>query len=232
MPNILITGSNRGIGLELARQYTRAGWRVFATCRNPGEADGLRKLAQEHNTLSIHRLDITIPEEIKAIHWELNGTPLDILYNNAGIFLEEDYLSPTPGAIHYDLWLRTLETNTLGAVRMAEALRDNLAASELRLVVAMSSHMGSIADIDIAGSYYYRTSKAALNAAMRGLSHILREQGIGVLLLHPGGVRTRMGPANGLTPEESVRGLRRVIDSFTLDQSGRFFNYDGTPLPW
>ena len=232
MPNILITGSNRGIGLELTRQYTRAGWRVFATCRNPAEADGLRKLAQEHDTLSIHRLDITIPEEIKAIHWELNGTPLDILYNNAGIYLEEDYLSPAPGAIHYDLWLRTLDTNTLGAVRMTEALRDNLAASDLRLVVAMSSHMGSIAGIDISGSYYYRTSKAALNAAMHGLSHILREQEIGVLLLHPGGVRTRMGPANGLTPEESVRGLRRVIDSFTLDQSGRFFNYDGTPLPW
>jgi NAD(P)-dependent dehydrogenase (short-subunit alcohol dehydrogenase family) len=232
MPNILITGSNRGIGLELVRQYAQAGWRVFATCRHPGEADRLQQLAREYDTISLHRLDITVPEEIKAIHWELENTSLDILYNNAGVYLEDDYLSPAPGAIRYDLWLRTLEVNALGAVRLTEALRANLAAGDMRLVVAMSSHMGSITDIDIAGSYYYRSSKAALNAAMRGLSHVLRDHGIGVLLLHPGGVRTRMGPAGGLTPEESVRGLRRVIDNFTLEQSGCFFNYDGYPLPW
>ncbi len=96
----------------------------------------------------------------------------------------------------------------------------------------MTSHMGSIHDIDIQGSYYYRSSKAALNAAMRGLAFALRPRGIGVLLLHPGGVRTRMGPSDGISVEQSVRSLRKVIDGFSARDSGTFIRYDGTPLPW
>lgn len=232
MPNILITGSNRGIGLELVRQYARADWRVFATCRHPAEAGELRQLAREYGLISIHRLDVTVPEDIKSIGWELEDTPLDILYNNAGVYLEDDYLSPAPGSIRYELWQRSFDVNTLGAVRLTEALLGNVAAGDMRLVTAMSSHMGSIADIDIPGSYYYRSSKAALNAAMRGMAHALREHGIGVLLLHPGGVKTRMGPTSGISPEESVRGLRQVIDDFTLEKTGGFFGHDGTPLSW
>jgi len=231
MSNILITGSNRGIGLELTSQYARDGWRVFATCRHPGEADQLRQLAGRYPSISIHRLDVTVVEDIKAITLELKGTPLDILYNNAGIFLEEDYRLPALGGIRYDHWLRTFDVNTLGAVRMTEALLGNVAMSSKRLVAVMTSHMGSIEDIDMEGSYYYRSSKAALNAAMQGLAAAVRPRKVGILLLHPGAVNTRMSP-HGISPEESVSGLRRIIDGFSLEASGSFIKYDGTPMPW
>ena len=230
MTSVLITGSNRGIGLEFARQYTQAGFRVFTTCRRPAEADELHELAAQHANLSIHRLDVTVPEDIRAIAWELEDTPLDILLNNAGVYIEKG--TPELGGLRYDDWLRTFAINTLGAVRMTEALVDNVARSDKRLVATMSSHMGSITDIHEPGSYYYRSSKAALNAAMQGLAVALQDKGVGVLLLHPGWVATRMGGSGGISPEESVRGLRKVIDTFTLEDSGRFIQYDGTELPW
>lgn len=230
MANILITGSNRGLGLELARQYAQSGWRVFATCRHPAEASDLHRLADEHSAVSIHRLDVTVVEDIKAITHELRGVPLDILFNNAGIFLEGGYRLPAFGGIRYDHWLRTFDVNTLGAARMTEALLENVANSEKRLVAVMTSHMGSIADIQMEGSYYYRSSKAALNATMEGMAVALKPQGVGVLLLHPGAVKTRMG--DGISTRESVNGLRRIIDGFSIKDTGRFIKYDGTPMPW
>jgi NAD(P)-dependent dehydrogenase (short-subunit alcohol dehydrogenase family) len=230
--NILISGSNRGLGLELARQYAEDGWRVFAACRHPAEAGELQALAEAHADISVHRLDVTRPHEVRALSWALEGEPLDVLFNNAGVYLEGDYREPTLGGIRYADWLHTFEVNTLGAVRLTEALRGNLAAGEQRLLVCMTSHMGSIADIDGPGSYYYRSSKAALNAAMRGLAHELAPLGIGVLLLHPGGVDTRMGPRDGIPAADSVSGLRRVIAQSGREDSGRFVRYDGTPMPW
>jgi NAD(P)-dependent dehydrogenase (short-subunit alcohol dehydrogenase family) len=232
MSSILITGSNRGLGLELVRQYAEAGWRVYASCRHPAEAGALQQLAASQRQVSVHHLDVTSAEDICAIRWELADSPLDILFNNAGIYLENDYRRPEPGGIRYDHWLRTFEVNTLGAARVTEALLGNVARSDKRLVAVMTSHMGSTADIDTEGSYYYRSSKAALNAAMRGLAVALRPRQVGVLLLHPGAVRTRMGPDEGISVEESVRGLRRVIDGFTLSASGSFLRYDGTTMPW
>lgn len=230
--NILITGSNRGLGLELVRQYAEDGWRVFATCRHPAEATELHALAAEDSNISIHRLDVTSPDDLRAIAWELEGIPLDILYNNAGVYLEPSYELPRLGTIRYEDWLRTFEVNTLGAIRLTEALLENVAHSGKRLVVAMTSHMGSIGDIDMPGSYYYRSSKAALNAAMKVLAAELEPKGIGVLLLHPGGVSTRMGPRDGILRADSVRGLRRIIGDFKPEDSGRFLRFDGTELPW
>lgn len=232
MPSILITGSNRGLGLELTRQYAEDGWRVYATCRYPAEAVELHALADRHDGVSIHRLDVTSQQEVHAMRAELGDASLDILYNNAGVFLEADYDSPALGGIRYEDWLRTFDVNTLGAVRLTEALADHVARSDKRLVVAMTSHMGSIADIDAPGSYYYRSSKAALNAAMKGLAAALSDQAVGVLLLHPGAVRTRMGPPGGISPEESVRGLRQVIEAFDPANTGAFYKYDGTKMPW
>ena len=230
MQSILITGSNRGLGLEWARQYAYDGWRVFATCRHPAEARSLQDLAEEQNTVSIHRLDVTALEDIRALCWELEGEPIDILLSNAGVYLEKG--QPQCGYLSYEDWARTFEVNTIGAARIVEAFVDNVALSQKRLVVAISSHMGSIVDIGSPGSYYYRSSKAALNAAMQGLSVELKPRGIGVLILHPGGVKTRMGPPNGISPEGSVRGMRAVIGRFTLADSGRFLRYDGTEIPW
>jgi NAD(P)-dependent dehydrogenase (short-subunit alcohol dehydrogenase family) len=230
MPSIFITGSNRGLGLEWARQYVHEGWRVFATCRHPAEAHELKELAEEYALVSIHRLDVTSSEDIRAIRWELEGEPIDILVSNAGVYLEKG--KPQFGCLSHEDWIRTLEVNTVGGMLVIEALIENVEQSQRRLVVAVSSHMGSIADIHEPGSYYYRSSKAALNAAMQGLSVELKPRGIGVLILHPGAVRTRMGPRQGFSPQESVHAMRERIREFTLENSGRFIRYDGTEMPW
>lgn len=231
MPSILITGSNRGLGLEWARQCALEGWRVFATCRHPAEARSLHELAVSHPGLSIHRLDVTVVEDIRGLFWELQEEPVDILVGNAGVYLEKNIAEF--GSLCYHDWLRTLEVNTMGTVRVAEFFVENIARSRRRLIAAVSSHMGSIADIEDPGSYYYRSSKAALNAVMHGLAARLKPRGIGVLLLHPGGVKTRMGPRHGISAEESVRGMRRVVEEFQLEQdTGRFVKYDSTPMPW
>lgn len=230
MPNVLVTGANRGLGLTWTRQYAEAGWEVFATCRHPAEARDLQRLAERRPNISIHRLDITVAEDLQAIHWQLQDEPIDVLLNNAGVYLDKG--GATLGHLRYDDWRRTFEVNTFGAVRLTEALWQNVARSDKRLVVIITSRMGSIGDIESGGSYYYRSSKAALNAAARGLAAELEPHGIGVLLLHPGGVMTRMGPARGLTTEESVRGMRAVVERFSMADSGHFFHYDGSELPW
>ncbi len=232
MPTILITGSNRGLGLEWARQFARGGWRVHATCRRPGEAVELARLAEQRADAHVHRLDVTRAQEIDRLAARLDGEPIDLLVNNAGVYFERWGKDPL-GAIDYRAWQETFRVNTLGAIRVTEALVSHLARGERRLVVTITSHMGSIADITSARDYAYRSSKAALNAAMKGLSLELRPRGIGVLLLHPGWVTTRMGGRNApLTPRESVEGMRAIVDRFDLSLTGQFFRYDGSPLPW
>ncbi len=228
MPSVLITGSNRGLGLEWARQYAIESWRVYATCRHPAEAADLHKLAEKHSNLTLHRLDVTRTEDIRAIVHEVGGQPIDVLLSNAGVYLEKG--RPEFGCFRYQEWAQTIDVNTFGGMRVAEALVDNVAASRKKLIVAISSHMGSISDIQSPDSYYYRSSKAALNAAMQALSHQLRPLGVGVLILHPGGVKTRMGP--GMAPETSVRGMRQIIDRFTMADTGRFLRWDGAEMPW
>jgi NAD(P)-dependent dehydrogenase (short-subunit alcohol dehydrogenase family) len=230
MTSVLITGSSRGIGLEWCRQYAEAGWRVFATCRHPATADTLRDVAQSHPQLSVHRLDVTDPESVYALRAELLDEAIDVLVNNAGVYLEKH--APT-AALRYDEWLQTLAVNALGPVRVTEALAELVARSRRRLVVTLSSHMGSITDIVTPGETAYRSSKAALNAAMKGLSIALGERGVGVLLLHPGWVKTRMGGQDApLTPADSVAAMRALVDAFRMDMSGRFLRYDGTEIPW
>jgi NAD(P)-dependent dehydrogenase (short-subunit alcohol dehydrogenase family) len=230
MPSVLVTGSNRGIGLEWCRQYADAGWRVYATCRHPETAGDLRELARNDARLSVHALDVTQPESVYALFAELQDEAFDVLVNNAGVYLEKYAPAKTT---NYADWMRTLEVNTLGPMRVAETLLDLVARGERRLIVCTSSHMGSIAEIAAPGDTCYRSSKAALNAAMKGLSIALRERGIGVLLLHPGWVKTRMGGRDApLTPAESVAGMRARVEQFSLDMSGRFFRYNGTEIPW
>lgn len=231
MKRILITGSNRGLGLEFTRQYLELGWRVYAACRRPAEAESLRMLTDLHSSLSIHRLDITLQEDISSLSLELRDIPLDILINNAGVYLKKR--SEGIECIHYGDWRRTLEVNTLGTVRVTEGLLQNIERSEgTGLVVVISSRLASITDIDEPGNIYYRSSKAALNAAMQEVAVALRPRNIGILLLHPGGVRTRMNPEKGISKRESVDGMRKVIETFTMDKSGTFFQYDGQVMMW
>jgi NAD(P)-dependent dehydrogenase (short-subunit alcohol dehydrogenase family) len=230
LPSLFITGGNRGLGLEWVRQYAQEGWRVYASCRHPAEAKALQQLAERHTSLSIHRLDVTKADDVRAIIWEMEAKPIDLLICNAGVYLEKG--RPEFGCLRYSEWDETFEVNTKGAVRVIEALVENVAQSQKKLIAVISSHMGSITDIQSPGSYYYRSSKAALNAAIQGLSVELQPQGIGVLILHPGGVKTRMGPRHGISPEESVAGMRSIIEKFRLADTGRFFRYDGQEMPW
>ena len=232
MPSILITGSNRGLGLEWTRQYVEASWRVYATCRHPAEAHELQQLSRQGAGLTLHRLDVTRQDEVQALVAELREATIDILLNNAGVYMEK-YDDVSARGISYDDWLYTFMVNTLGAVRVTEACIEHVARSTRRLIVVTTSHMGSIAEMDAPGSYYYRSSKAALNAAMKGLSAELRARGIGVLLLHPGWVQTRMGgPGARITVRESVSAMRTLVDGFKMADSGRFLRYDGTEIPW
>jgi NAD(P)-dependent dehydrogenase (short-subunit alcohol dehydrogenase family) len=229
--SVLITGASRGLGLEWARQYAEAGWRVYATCRHPEEAESLKAVANGHPRLSVHRLDVTDSGQLRALRLDLEEAAIDVLLNNAGVYLDKGM--EDLGGIDYEVWLRTFAVNTLGAVRVSEAFIGQVARSGKKLVVAISSHMGSIAEITAPGSYAYRSSKAALNAAMKGLSFALTQHGIGVLLLHPGWVRTRMGgPDAPLTPEQSVHGMRTLVEGFKPEMNARFFRYDGSEIPW
>lgn len=232
MNSILITGSNRGLGLEWVRQYVDSGWRVYATCRFPEQATELQQLAAAQPNISIHRLDVTRSAELHSLFEELNGCAIDILVNNAGVYFER-WGKDTLGQINYDDWQQTYKVNTLGAMRVSEALIDNVVRSDQKLIVAITSHMGSIAEITAPGDYAYRSSKAALNAVMRGLSVGMAEQGVAVVMLHPGWVRTRMGGESApLGIAESVSAMRVVVAQFSLERSGRFFRYDGVEIPW
>lgn len=232
MPTVLITGSSRGLGLEWVRQYAQAGWRVIATCRRPEQAGDLQRIAAEYDSVTVHCLDVTRDGQIRDVLGETAGRPVDVLLNNAGVFFEK-FDADRMGDIDYRDWEETFRVNVLGPVRMTEAFVERVADSERRLVVVITSHMGSITDIDTAGSYAYRSSKAALNAAMRGMSFELAGRGVGLLMMHPGWVKTRMGGTGAqLTTTESVERMRAMVERFDPGMSGRFFRYDGVELPW
>jgi len=221
MPTVLITGASRGIGREFARQYEAGGWRVIATCRDPSKFD----LAGE-----VHRLDVTDMDSLAALHKALNGEGIDVLINNAGIYGPR---GSALGAIDYDAWEKVLRTNVLGAMRVAEAFAVQVARSQLKRMVFLSSRMGSIGDNTGGGEYIYRSSKAALNMAVKSLSIDLYNKGVICLLFHPGWVRTDMGGRSAaIDAPASVKGMRAVIERATTADNGRFFNYDGTTLPW
>jgi len=232
MTAALITGSNRGLGLEWVRQCAARGWRVYASCRDPDSAQDLQALVSAHPEVTLHRLDVTAPDQLAALAEALRDEPLDLLVNNAGVYFEHWGKDPV-GSIDYDDWQQTFSVNTLGPMRVTEAFLPQLSRGDRPLVVTITSNMGSITHIDAGKDYAYRSSKAALNAAMHGLARELEPRGIGVLLLHPGWVRTRMGGSSAsLSPEESVRGMLALADRFGPGMSGAFLRYDGASIPW
>lgn len=225
MPTVLITGANRGIGREFARQYTADGWRVIATCRDPAGSD----LASEINQV-VHPLDVTDAASVAALAEALSGEAIDLLINNAGTYGPRD---SALGRIDYDAWEEVMRINVLAPIRVAEALAGAVARSAQRRMVFISSKMGSIDDNTGGGQYIYRSSKTALNMAVRSLSIDLSGKGITCLLFHPGWVKTDMGgPSAAIAPDASVSGMCGVIASATTGDNGRFFNYDGTEIAW
>lgn len=225
--NVLITGAGRGIGLEFARQYAETGWHVHATCREPKNSSELLTLP---GAVTVHKLDVTHPKQLGHLVRELEGLPIDLLINNAGVIGPRDR---SFGDLDYAAWEEVLQVNTLAPIRIAEAFVENVLASDRKLIVSLSSVMGSIGSNNSGGSYLYRSSKAALNAAMRSLAMELRDREVTVVMFHPGWVRTDMGGAGApVSPQDSVAGMRALIDLLKPSQSGRFFGYDGAEIPW
>lgn len=226
MPTVLITGASRGLGLEFARQYAGDGWSVIACCRNPAEATDLQAINGDKIVLA---LDVTKKAEVAALAAYLDETPLDLLINNAGIY------GPNPcgvGDVTADVFDEVMQVNVYAMLRVIRALLNNVAMAQGK-IATMSSKMGSMTDNTSGGSYIYRASKAAVNAVMKSLSNDVAGQGVSVVTLHPGWVRTDMGGPNGLIDApESVAGLRKVIDETNTQSTGRFVAYDGQEIPW
>ena len=231
MATVLVTGANRGLGLEFCKQYASEGWRVLACCRMPQAAPELTSLIERYPLVSMFALDVADFAQIERLAEQLQDTSIDVLINNAGVY--GDSQEHGFGKLDYQSWTKTLTVNVQAPVKMAEAFLPHLKRGDRKLLVAISSLMGSMADNSSGGSIIYRSSKAALNAAMKTIAIDLKEQAVGVLIFHPGWVKTDMGGANApLEAAESVAGMRQTISAFSLDHSGSFVKYDGTPLPW
>lgn len=231
MQTVLITGANRGLGLEFCRQYAAAGHQVIAACRHPHQAEQLAELAKQYPQIQVEALDVADFNQIDALAAKLADRNIDVLLNNAGVYA--DKAGRGFGQLDYQAWTASLAVNLMAPLKLAEAFLPHLKRGDQRLIVALSSLMGSMTDNTSGGSILYRSGKAGLNAALKSLSIDLRPTSVGVLILHPGWVRTDMGGPNGLIDvEESVSGMRRVIDNFSLADTGRFVKYDGSALPW
>jgi NAD(P)-dependent dehydrogenase (short-subunit alcohol dehydrogenase family) len=226
LPTVLITGANRGIGLEFVKSFAADGWRVHACARN---IDKSKKLRAVEGDVACHKLAVTNGLKVASLARELAEEPIDLLINNAGIYGPRTGFGETD----YDEWLNVLQVNTLAPLRMVERFVGLLENSEGRTVVNISSVMGSIGQNTSGGSYIYRSSKAALNMVTKTLSNDLAERGFTVVSFHPGWVQTDMGGESAdITPAESVAAMRKVIAGLGPDDNGKFFNYDGQLLPW
>jgi NAD(P)-dependent dehydrogenase (short-subunit alcohol dehydrogenase family) len=230
MSTLLITGANRGLGLEFVRQYAADGWQVHACCRNPAEADALQHLAGAQKNIVLHALDVENLAAIDALAHTVAGEPVDLLLNNAGVYPDRH---SGLGHTDYAAWQTAFRVNTMAPLKMAEAFLSNLERGEGKTIATISSKMGSLDDNTSGGCYLYRSSKAAVNMVMKSLSLDLADRGIKAVILHPGWVQTDMGGPNALiTPEQSVSGMRRVLSGVKHEDSGGFFAYDGSSVPW
>lgn len=253
-PVVMITGSNRGIGLEFTRQYAEAGWMVIATCRSPDTADELRALADKHPNISIEKLDITSPEQVAALANKRAGQPIKLLINNAALLgsrAEQMFAGQ-----NYELAEQQYRVNALGPMRVSEAFIDNVRAAGPGKIITLGSAAGSNGYLRPPADFYsYRASKAALHFYMHNLALELAEEGVVVGLINPGLVDTRgfadLGPddpvpedykqivkliragaINLSTPAEAVATMRALISKLNMEQSGVFLNFDGKPMPW
>jgi NAD(P)-dependent dehydrogenase (short-subunit alcohol dehydrogenase family) len=229
---VLVTGSNRGIGLEFVRQLLARGDRVYAACRHPGRALALTELAGVHpGHLNVVPLEADKERSIAELVRETSALTdtLDVLINNAGVLVSGERF----GALAAKPMSDTFATNVIGPVLLTQALAPLLEKSQHAKVLNITSELGSIADTETFGTPSYSISKAALNMATRQLAAALRERGVTVICAHPGWVKTDMGGAGAtLTPQASVTGLLKVLDAAKPQDAGTFFEYSGRKLRW
>ena len=234
IPTVLITGSNRGIGFEFARQYAARGWNVIATTRSPEKAEALNVLAGTYDNITIEQLDVTDFDQVDALAEKYAATPIDLLLNNAGIsgggktqmFTQMDY----------DVFARVLAVNAIAPLKISEAFYPHVSASRDKKIVTVSSSEGVISGVKRPSLYFLRSSKAAVNMAMVNLALQLKRQGISVALVNPGPTDTDMMaglPKKMLRPTpDSVADMMRNIDRLTPANSGKLLSYDGSIVPW
>ena len=230
MATVLITGANRGIGLEFVKQYLARGENVIGTCRDIEAAEALAQLSTNNENLQLLKLDVANDESLMAFPAQLVNSPIDIFINNAGVYGPRNSVFNNVDA---ENWLPVLRVNTIAPMLLTQRIIENLKQGEGKKLLYVTSKMGSIDDNNGGGSYVYRSSKAALNAVVKSIAVDLGGAGFDVAVLHPGWVRTDMGGPNGLIDTEtSVVGMISVIDNLNSDNTGSFFNYDGTIIPW
>ncbi len=225
---VFITGANRGIGLSLTQLYLASGWQVHATTRNLARSDELVTLCDQYSSLTLHELDVTDYQQVSELAHTLPA--IDLLINNAGYYGPKGYGF---GNTDVEEWRKVFEINTIAPLKLVEAFYPLLKQSLVKKIACISSKVGSMTENTSGGGYIYRSSKAALNSVVKSLSNDLADQGFTVLALHPGWVLTDMGGPNALIDADtSARGLSKVIEQSTQNNSGQFINYDGTELPW
>lgn len=235
---MLITGANRGLGFEFARQYAEDGWRVFACCREPDRATALQELkSRSDGRLTIHQLDVQNHAQIDGLARQLEGEAIDVLINNAGVMVQFESFADTD----YERWARVMDINTFAPLKISIAFLDHVARSERKIITVVSSNLGSIELAEGEGWHVYRTSKAAVNMVVKLLTTALADRGVKTALLSPGWCRTDMGmeslsegqdPSLLVDPKDSVAGLRAVIEDIAPENSGQFVHWDGSFRPW
>ena len=238
-PTVLITGSNRGLGFEWTKQFAAKGWNVIATCRTPRKADALQALAAENENITIEQLDVLNHVMIDALSEKYKDQPIDVLLNNAGMSG-----SPSPSQIFGKLdafeFDRYMRTNAWGPLRVSQAFIEQIKAGDQKKILSMSSLAGSFGAESggVAGLYYYKSSKAALNMIMANLARELQRDGVIVAMLSPGIVDTQNQIPEGVTfpglvpIEESISGMITVVDGLTMEDSGKFYRYNGEEQPF
>lgn len=231
-PTVLVTGSNRGIGLEFVKQYAAKGWAVIATTRRPMQAKALQQLARAKPNVTVELLDVTDGEHLKALAEKYAGQPIDVLINNAGV--SGDFQGPGQsfGTLDYTTVDTFMSVNAIGPLRVTEAFYENIKLGKQKKVVAITALLGvhSFEYGNFPGAYWYKVSKAAMNAAVYNLSKEAAKDGITVAMLTPGEVAvekvTDPGP-NFITPEVSIRGMIGVIAGLAADDAGTIIRYSG-----
>jgi NAD(P)-dependent dehydrogenase (short-subunit alcohol dehydrogenase family) len=220
----LVTGANRGLGLEFVKQLQAKGYKVIGTARKPDKATELKATGAR-----VEQLDVASQSSVEALAEALNGVPIDVLINNAGMAIQKDSSLET---LDFDAMERTFQVNSLGPLRVTQALLPNLQAGKDKTIINITSRLGSI-ELSTGGLYSYRTSKTALNQINKLISVELAPQGFTSIVMHPGWVKTDMGGAGAtLDIPESISGMLAVIDGLTVDQTGKFYSFNGEELPW
>ena len=230
MATILVTGANRGLGIEFVEQYLNEGYEVIATYRNENSSMDLIEMGNERSNLKLLQLDVSSKKSLNSFAKNLGNLPIDIFINNAGVYGPRN---SSFGNVDEENWIPAIKVNAIAPILLTQLIIKNIRAGADKKLIYITSKMGSIDDNKGGGAYVYRSSKTALNSVVKSLSVDLENEGMTVALIHPGWVKTDMGGPNAIIDREiSVRGMTEVISNLDISSTGNFYNYDGSIIPW